>query len=92
MSGRWKRACSLQAPRHLSTPHIVLYITDAVESINYSPRKVMQNCLSFSNADVAMKLVYMALQNISANCTMLIKDWSQALNQFAIMFNGRVPL
>jgi transposase-like protein len=70
----------------------VMYTTNAVESINYSLRKVTQNRLSFPNADAAMKLVYMALQNISAKWTMPIKDWSQALNQFAIMFNGRVPL
>ena len=70
----------------------VMYTTNAVESINYSLRKVTQNRLSFPNADAAMKLVYMALQNISVKWTMPIKDWSQALNQFAIMFNGRVPL
>jgi putative transposase len=67
------------------------YTTNAVESLNYTLRKVTRNRLSFPSADVAMKLVYMALQNISQRWTMSIRDWNQALNQFAILFKDKVP-
>jgi putative transposase len=69
----------------------VMYTTNAVESLNYTLRKVTRNRLSFPTTDSAMKLVYMALQNISQRWTMPIRDWPQALNQFAILFKDKVP-
>jgi hypothetical protein len=35
--------------------------------------------------------MYLALRNISKRWTMPIKNWSGAMNQFAILFEGRVP-
>jgi transposase-like protein len=39
-----------------------------------------------------MKLLFMALQNISKRWTMPIRDWGSAMNQFAILYGDRVPL
>jgi putative transposase len=36
--------------------------------------------------------MYLALKHISQRWTMPIKNWSGALNQFAILFEGRVPM
>ena len=70
----------------------VIYTTNAIESLNFSVRKVTKNRQSFPTADAAMKLVFMALQNISTKWTMPIRDWGAALNQFAILYGNRVPL
>ena len=35
--------------------------------------------------------MYLAIKNASARWTMPIKDWGLAVNQFAILFDGRVP-
>ncbi len=70
----------------------VIYTTNAIESLNYSVRKVTRNRLAFPTADAAMKLVFMAIGNISKKWTMPIKNWSQALNHLAIKFEGRVPV
>jgi len=70
----------------------VMYTTNAIESLNYSLRKVTKNRLSFPTVDAALKLVFMALQNISKKWTMPIQNWSLALNQLAIKFPGRVPV
>jgi putative transposase len=70
----------------------VIYTTNAVESLNYTLRKVTRNRQAFPTSEAAMKLVYMALQNISRRWTMPVKDWSQALNQLALKFTGRVPV
>jgi hypothetical protein len=35
---------------------------------------------------------YLALRNISRRWTMPIKNWSAAMNQFVILFDGRVPM
>jgi len=70
----------------------VIYTTNAIESLNYTVRKVTRNRLSFPSADAAMKLVFMALQNISKKWTMPIHDWRSALQQFAILYGDRMPL
>ncbi len=70
----------------------VIYTTNAIESLNFSVRKVIKNRQSFPTADAAMKLMFMALRNISTKWTMPIRDWGAALNQFAILYGDRVPL
>jgi transposase-like protein len=34
--------------------------------------------------------MYLAIKNASIRWTMSIKDWGLAVNQFAILFDGRV--
>ena len=70
----------------------VVYTTNAIESVNYSIRKITRNRQSFPTTDAAVKLVFMALQNISKRWTMPLRDWGAALNQFAIIYGSRVPL
>jgi len=69
-----------------------IYTTNAVESLNYQLRKVTKNRSSFPTDDAIFKILYLAIRNASEKWTMPIKDWGQALNQFAIEFgNERVP-
>ncbi len=51
-----------------------------------------QNRALFPNDEAVFRLLYLALRNISKRWTMPIKNWSGAMNQFAILFDGRVPL
>jgi putative transposase len=48
--------------------------------------------LVVSHDDAVFKLMYLALKHISQRWTMPIRNWSAALNQFAILFEGRVPM
>jgi transposase-like protein len=69
-----------------------IYTTNAIESLNYQLRKVTKNRLSFSTDDAIFKILYLAIQKKKKKWTMPIRDWGQALNQFAIEFgNERVP-
>ena len=43
----------------------MVYTTNAIESVNYTIRKVTRNRQSFSMTDAALKLVLMTLHNIS---------------------------
>jgi len=67
-----------------------IYTTNAIESLNRSLRKVSKNRGSFPNDESALKLLYLALSNISKKWTMPIRLWKQALNQFVILFPGRM--
>jgi putative transposase len=70
----------------------VIYTTNAIESLNMSLRRVTKVKGSFPNDQAALKLIYMALQNITKRWTMPVRDWGQALNQLAIKFGDRVPV
>jgi transposase-like protein len=52
-------------------------------------RKVLRNRRSFPTDDSALKVIYLALANLSKKWTM---HWKDALNRFAIEFEGRFPL
>jgi putative transposase len=69
----------------------VIYTTNAIESINMSLRKIIKNRGSFPTDEAALKLLYLALQNIARKWTMPIREWKAALNRFAIIFEDRMP-
>ncbi len=69
----------------------VIYTTNAIESLNSTLRKVTKNRNSFPTDESAIKLLYMALQNIMKKWTMPIRNWPLAVHQFAIRFGDRVP-
>jgi putative transposase len=68
-----------------------IYTTNAIESLNMSLRKVTKNRGHFPNDDAMFKLLYLALRNIAKKWTMPIRDWKSALNQFSIIFEGKMP-
>jgi putative transposase len=69
-----------------------IYTTNAIESINASIRHIANNRALFPSDDAVYKLLFLALTNAAKKWTMPIKRWKQALQQFAVFFQGRVPL
>jgi transposase-like protein len=68
-----------------------IYTTNAIESVNSVIRKFTRNRKIYPNEASALKLVYMAIREASKKWTKAIHHWKQALNHFAIMFEGRMP-
>jgi transposase-like protein len=68
-----------------------VYTTNAIESVNSTIRKFTRNRKQYPNADSAVKLLWLAISEASKKWTMPIKGWKQALNHFAILFEGRMP-
>jgi transposase-like protein len=68
-----------------------IYTTNAIESVNSVIRKFTRNRKLYPNEDSALKIVYMAIREASKKWTMPIRNWKQALNHFAILFEGRMP-
>jgi putative transposase len=67
-----------------------IYTTNAIESVNSVIRKFTRNRKIYPNEESALKIVYMAIHEASKKWTMPIRHWKQALNHFAIMFEGRL--
>jgi putative transposase len=65
-----------------------VYTTNTSESLNMTLRKITGNRSLLPNDEAAFQLMYLGLRNISKRWTMPIKDWSGAMNQFAITFEG----
>jgi putative transposase len=68
----------------------VIYTTNAVESLNMTLRKVIKTRGSFPNTEAAMKLLYLALRNVSKKWNS-IQSWREALNRFQILWPERMP-
>jgi putative transposase len=68
----------------------VVYTTNAVESLNMTLRKVIKTRGSFPNEESALKLLYLALRNVSKKWH-TIQGWKEALNRFAILWPDRFP-
>ena len=69
-----------------------IYTTNVIESLNMSLRKVTKTRAAFPTEEAAFKLIWLGLRNIEKKWTMPIHNWKQALQQFAIIFEGRLPL
>jgi putative transposase len=90
----WQRNWARIIPFFDYPPDIrrVIYTTNAIESLNMSLRKVTKNRASFPNDQAVLKLLYLALMNISRKWTLPIQNWKAALNQFTILFEERMPI
>lgn len=69
-----------------------VYTTNVIESLNYSLRKITKTRAAFPTEEAAIKLLWLGLRNIEKKWTMPIQNWSLAMNQMAIIFEGRMPI
>jgi putative transposase len=70
----------------------IIYTTNAIESLNYSLRRVLKNRGAFPDDDSILKVLYLAVANASKRWTRPVHNWIDARNRFMIMFPDRLPL
>jgi len=90
----WERNWERLTPFFDYPPEIrkVVYTTNAIESLNYSLRKVIKGRGAFPHDDAIKKLLYLGLRNVAKKWTRPIRDWKAALNQFIILYGDRMPV
>jgi putative transposase len=69
----------------------VIYTTNIIESLNNTLRKAVRNRGHFPTEEALMKVLYLAIRQVSKKWTLPIRDWKQALNRFAILYPERFP-
>lgn len=69
-----------------------IYTTHAIESLNSVIRKAINNRRIFPSDRLAWKVVSLAVEQAARKWTLPIQDWKRALNRFALLFEGRLPL
>jgi putative transposase len=91
VAASWRRAWSHVIPFFAFPPQVrrVIYTTNAIESINSQLRKIIKTRGHFPSDDAASKLIWLALRNITADWGRAAKDWKEAMNQFAILYEDR---
>lgn len=67
----------------------IIYTTNAVESLHMRLRKVTKNRGSFPTQESAIKLLYLAIRNVSKKWTS-VQGWREALRQFTIRWPERI--
>jgi len=68
---------------------VILYTTNAIESLHMQVRKVCKSRGHFPSDDAARKLLYLALRNITKKWTMPHRYWRTTASQLTIMFGDR---
>jgi transposase-like protein len=87
----WRRAWTHIIPFFAFPPEVrrVLYTTNALESVHAQLRKIIKSRGHFPNDEAATKLLWLALRNITAKWDRGANHWRTAMNQFAILYEGR---
>ena len=70
----------------------VIYTTNAIESLNSVIRKSVRKRKLFPSDTAALKVVYLSAMEASKRWKRPVRDWKNALNQFAIQYNGELNL
>ena len=93
IAASWRRAWEQVIPFFAYPAEVrkIIYTTNAIESLNRSLRKISKNRGVFHHEESLLKLYYLALERAAKKWTMPIRDWSEALNRFAIEFGDRMP-
>ena len=68
----------------------IIYTTNAVEAVHRQFRKLTKTKGAFPNENSLLKLLYAGILNATEKWTMPIQNWSQALSQLDIYFEGRL--
>lgn len=69
-----------------------IYTTNAIEALNSQLRQAVHPKRHFPSEDAVYKVLFLALRLAERKWTMPIRHWDRALQQFAIRFEGRLPL
>ena len=68
-----------------------IYTTNAIEALNRKLRKALKTRGHLPSDQAALKLLFLVLTHERKGAVRRTRTWNQALNQFAIYFEGRLP-
>ena len=91
VTASWRRAWDRVIPFFAFPAAVrrVVYTTNAIESLHSQLRKIIKTRGHFPSDDAATKLIWLALRNITADWGRAAKEWREAMNQFAILYEER---
>jgi transposase-like protein len=87
----WRSAWDRVIPFFAYPPAVrkLIYTTNAIESLHSQLRKIIKTRGHFPSDDAASELIWLALRNITADHGRSVREWREAMNQFAIAYGDR---
>ena len=87
----WRRAWPQVIPFFAFPPDIrrTIYTTNALENVNRQIRKATKTRGHFPTDEAAIKLIWLAIRNLTARWARGEHHWKTAMNQFAILYGDR---
>ena len=70
----------------------LIYTTNAVEGFHRQIRKITKTKGAFTSDMALMKLIYLAMDNISKKWTQPIQNWGLTIQQLCIKFENRLKI
>ena len=69
----------------------VIYMTNAIESLNSTYRKLNRQRSVFPSDTALLKALYLATFEATKKWTMSIRNWGRVYGELSIMYEGRLP-
>lgn len=93
VSKSWERRWDEIVPflRYPAEIRRAIYTTNAIEALNRNFRKAVKTRGHLPSDDAAIKLLYLSLRHERKGTVRRTREWTKALNQFAVYFEGRLP-
>jgi putative transposase len=87
----WRRSWEHVIPFFAFPPEVrrVIYTTNVIESLHMQLRKIIKTRGHFPSDEAAIKLLWLALRNITAGKVRSTREWKMAMNQFAVLYGDR---
>ena len=87
----WKRAWEEVIPffEYGAAIRKMIYTTNAIESVNMQIRKIIKTRGHFPSEEAALKLIYLALRNLTAKWKKPSLPWSEVARELAITYGER---
>jgi putative transposase len=91
VAASWRRAWPHVLPLFAFPPEVrrLIYTTNALENLHRQLRKIIKTRGHFPTDDAAIKLLWLALRNITAGWSQRVAAWESAMNQFRILYEDR---
>jgi putative transposase len=69
----------------------IIYTTNVIENLNRQLRKVLKTRGHMPSDEAALKLLFLAVRNATKAWKGRDRNWTRALHQFSLHFEGRIP-
>lgn len=70
----------------------VIYTTNAIESLNSTYKKLNRQRSVFPNDKALLKTLYLSTLQATKKWTQPLRNWGKVYGEFAIMYEGRMPI
>jgi transposase-like protein len=90
----WEQNWDVLSPifKFSSDTRKMIYTTNAIESLNSTYKKLNRQRSVFPSDKALLKALYLSTLQATKKWGLPLRDWGKAYGEFAIMYEGRIPL